>query len=43
VTLNEDAQKTPTVVSGIVVGVIVIVAFVMLAILIRRRRKNMIE
>lgn len=42
-TLNEDAQKTPTVVSGIVVGVIVIVAFVMLAILIRRRRKNMIE
>lgn len=42
-TLNEDAQKTATVVSGIVVGVIVIVAFVMLAILIRRRRKNMVE
>ena len=42
-TLNEDAQKTTTVVSGIVVGVIVIVAFVMLAILIHRRRKNMIE
>lgn len=36
-TLNEDAQKTTTVVSGIVVGVIVILAFVMLAILIRRR------
>lgn len=42
-TLNEDAQKTTTVVSGIVVGVIVIVAFVMLAILICRRRKNMVE
>ena len=42
-TLNEDAQKITTVVSGIVVGVIVIVAFVMLAILIRRRRKNMVE
>lgn len=42
-TLNEDAQKTTTVVSGIVVGVIVIVAFVMLAILIRKRRKNMVE
>ena len=42
-TLNEDAQKPTTVVSGIVVGVIVIVAFVMLAILIRRRRKNMVE
>lgn len=39
-TLNEDAQKTTTVVSGIVVGVIVIVAFVMLAILIRRRRSQ---
>lgn len=42
-TLNEEAQKTTSVVSGIVVGVIVIVAFVMLAILIRRRRKNMVE
>lgn len=42
-TLSEDAQKTTSVVSGIVVGVIVIVAFVMLAILIRRRRKNMVE
>lgn len=42
-TLNEEAQKTTTVVSGIAVGVIVIVAFVMLAILIRRRRKNMVE
>ena len=42
-TLSEDAQKITTVVSGIVVGVIVIVAFVMLAILIRRRRKNMVE
>ena len=42
-TLSEDAQKTTTVVSGIVVGVIVIVAFGMLAILIRRRRKNMVE
>ena len=42
-TLNEDAQKTTTVVSGIVVGVIVIVAFVGLAVLIRRRRKNMVE
>lgn len=42
-TLNEEAQKTTTVVSGIVVGVIVIVAFVMLAIQIRRRRKNMVE
>ena len=40
-TLNDEAQKTTTMVSGIVVGVIVIVAFVMLAILIRRRRKNM--
>lgn len=39
-TLNEDAQKTTTVVRGIVVGVIVIVAFVMLAILIRRRRSQ---
>ena len=39
-TLNEDAQKTTTVVSGIVVGVIVIVAFVMLAILIRCRRSQ---
>lgn len=39
-TLNADAQKTTTVVSGIVVGVIVIVAFVMLAILIRRRRSQ---
>ena len=39
-TLNEDAQKITTVVSGIVVGVIVIVAFVMLAILIRRRRSQ---
>lgn len=42
-TLNEEAQKTTSLVSGIVVGVIVIVAFVMLAILIRRRRKNMVE
>lgn len=42
-TLNEEAQKATAVVSGIVVGVIVIVAFVMLAILIRRRRKNMVE
>lgn len=42
-TLNEDAQKTTTMVSGIVVGVIVIVAFVLLAVLIRRRRKNMVE
>ena len=42
-TLNGEAQKTTAVVSGIVVGVIVIVAFVMLAILIRRRRKNMVE
>ena len=42
-TLNDEAQKTTTMVSGIVVGVIVIVAFVMLAILIRRRRKNMVE
>ena len=39
-TLSEDAQKTTTVVSGIVVGVIVIVAFGMLAILIRRRRSQ---
>lgn len=38
-TLNEDAQKTTTVVSGIVVGVIVIVAFVVLAVYLRRRRK----
>lgn len=38
-TLNEDAQKTTTVVSGIVVGVIVIVAFVVLAIYLRRRCK----
>ena len=42
-TLNDEAQKTTTMVSGIVVGIIVIVAFVMLAILIRRRRKNMVE
>lgn len=42
-TLNGEAQKITAVVSGIVVGVIVIVAFVMLAILIRRRRKNMVE
>ena len=42
-TLNEDAQKATTVVSGIGVGVIVIVAFVLLAVLIRRRRKNMVE
>ena len=42
-TLNDEAQKTTTMVSGIVVGVIVIVAFVMLAVLIRRRRKNMVE
>ena len=39
-TLNDEAQKTTTMVSGIVVGVIVIVAFVMLAILIRRRRSQ---
>lgn len=38
-TLNEDAQKTTTVVSGIVVGVIVILAFVVLAVYLRRRRK----
>lgn len=42
-TLNEDAQKTTTVVSGIVVGVIVIVAFVVLAIYLRRRCKMMSE
>lgn len=42
-TLNEDAQKTTTMVSGIVVGVIVIVAFVVLAIYLRRRRKIMSE
>ena len=42
-TLNDEAQKTTTMVSGIVVGIIFIVAFVMLAILIRRRRKNMVE
>lgn len=42
-TLNEDAQKTTTMVSGIVVGAIVIVAFVVLAIYLRRRRKMMSE
>ena len=42
-TLNEDAQKTTTVVSGIVVGVIVIVAFVVLAVYLRHRRKMMSE
>lgn len=42
-TLNEDAQKTTTMVSGIVVGVIVIVAFVVLAIYLRRRRKMVSE
>lgn len=42
-TLNEDAQKTTTMVSGIVVGVIVIVAFVVLAIYLRRRCKMMSE
>lgn len=42
-TLNEDAQKTTTVVSGIVVGVIVILAFVVLAVYLRRRLKMMSE
>ena len=42
-TLNEEAQKTTTVVSGIVVGVIVIVAFVVLAVYLRCRRKMMSE
>lgn len=42
-TLNEDAQKTTTMVSGIVVGVIVILAFVVLAVYLRRRLKMMSE
>ena len=42
-TLNDEAQQTPTVVSGIVVAVIVVVAIILLLVLVRRRRKNMIE
>ncbi len=42
-TLSSETEKTTTMVSGIVVGVIVIVAFVALALYMRRRRKQMSE
>ena len=42
-TLSEDAQKMCASMIGIVVGVIVIVAFVVLAVYLRRRRKMMSE
>ncbi len=42
-TLSSETEKTTTMVSGIVVGIIVIVAFVALALYMRRRSKQMSE
>ncbi len=42
-TLAEKAQQTTTVVSGVVVAAILVAAFVGIALLVRRRRKNMNE
>ena len=42
-TLSSETEKTTTMVSGIVVGGLVIVAFVALALYMRRRRKQMSE
>lgn len=42
-TLQDEAQRTKTVVSGIVVTVIVIAAIVLIAFMVHRRRKNMEE
>ncbi len=41
--LTDEAQQTTTVVSGIVIGAIVLAALIGIALLVRRRRKNLEE